>query len=224
MDSKSLLEEFVAIKTQRDILAANLRQKCLALATAKALNATQVKARWVITEVQAQTQRRFQDQVESLVTMAIQSVFSRPFTFHIEFERYRNRLACKTMVKEGDRVYDDPEYDLGGGVLDIVSFAFRVVLWSLQTPRSRAVIVFDEPMKNMGALIDLAGKVFWEISHKLNLQLIIVTHDEKLIEIGDRVFRITHDGTKSQVEIIRGKVEIENVGGAEEKKPRKIAR
>ena len=162
-----------------------------------------IKARWVLTEVQQQTQQRFKDVVESLVTMAIKSVFDRPFKFELEFERKRNQMECHPIVKEivGDqeRIYDNPEDDMGGGILDIISFAFHIVLWSLEKPRSRNVFIMDEPMKNLGKLIVLGGKVLKEISKKLHIQIILVTHDEELLEIADKAFVVTHNGNKSFV-------------------------
>jgi len=199
MTIPEIINEFNQIKAKKELLEGSLSNKKQSLSSFKISYERMVKARWVLTEVAQQTQRRFQDKVEGLVTVAIRSVFDRPFEFHLEFERKRNRMECKPFISEGNKIYDDPEYDVGGGILDIISFAFRIVLWSLQTPRSRNVIVLDEPMKNMGKLIQLGGRVLKEISHKLGLQLIIVTHDEELIEIGDKVFRFAHDGVKSHI-------------------------
>jgi hypothetical protein len=221
MDISLIVKEFAQVKVKKELLETNLVNKVAELGVIKIRNEAQVKARWVLTEVSQQTQRRFQDKVERLLTMAIQTVFDRPFEFKLEFERKRNKMECKPTIIEGDRIYDDPEYDLGGGVLDIISFAFRIVLWSLQNPRSRNVIILDEPMKNMGKLISLGGQVLREISHSLNLQLIIVTHDDELIDIGDRVFQVTHDGIKSHIKCIKGDVEHDTIGDSRQTGSRK---
>lgn len=203
MTIAEITEKYTQLKAKRDLIKADLLNKQAKVAALKSKNDAQIKARWVLTEVAQQTQQRFQEKVDTLVTMAIRSVFDRPFEFHLLFERKRNKMECKPIIREGDRVYDDPEYDLGGGILDVISFAFRIVLWSLQNPRSRNVIILDEPMKNMGKLISLGGQVLKEISHQLNLQLIIVTHDEELVEIGDAMFKITHDGSMSHVGTVK---------------------
>ena len=204
MTVQEVVSEYNEIRVKRDLLKSSIDKKRADLSVLKVKNERQVKARWILTEVSQMTQKRFQTKVETLVTMAIRSVFDRPFEFHLEFERKRNRMECRPIIVETDKgIYDDPEYDLGGGILDIVSFAFRIVLWSLQKPHSRNIIILDEPMKNMGRLISLGGQVLKEISYKLNLQLIIVTHDDGLTEIGDKVFQITHDGTKSSVKVIK---------------------
>jgi ABC-type transporter Mla maintaining outer membrane lipid asymmetry ATPase subunit MlaF len=140
--------------------------------------------------------------------MAIQSVFDRPLKFNLEIERKRNKMECRLVVTETvngqERIYDSLEDDVAGGLIDVISFAARIVLWSLQNPRSRNVMIFDEPMKNMGKLISMGGQVLREISHKLNFQIIIVTHDDALIEIADRSYQVTHDGNKSHLHLVKG--------------------
>jgi len=172
-----------------------------------------VKARWVLSEVAKLTQERFKERVESLVTMAIQSVFERPFGFELIFERKRNKLECKPIVYEmvGNKkvVYEDPKDDVGGSAIDIISFALRIVLWHLEKPSSRNVIILDEPMKNMGRLVGLGGQVLREVSHKLKFQLIIVTHDEELMGIADRVYIVKHNGVHSVVVQKNGDIEIQ---------------
>lgn len=164
------------------------------------------QARWILTEVQKMTQIRFQEKVEKLVTMAIKAVYDRPLGFELIFERKRDKLECRPVIYEiihGEKeYYDDPENDLGGGIIDICSFALRVVLWSMEKPRSRNVIILDEPMKNLGELISLGGQMLREVSHGLKFQLIIITHDPELIEIGDKCWSVEHDGIESHVALI----------------------
>ena len=78
--------------------------------------------------------------------------------------------------------------DEGGGLIDVISFALRVVLHSLETPQSRNVLVLDEPLKWTGKLMSKAGQMIKEISNRLGLQVILVTHEPELSEIADRSF------------------------------------
>jgi DNA repair exonuclease SbcCD ATPase subunit len=209
MTVQEITQEFVEAKARHGLLKQDLDIKLNQILYQKEQVEYMVKARWVLTEVATQTQKRFKEKVETLVTMAIRSVFDRPFQFLLGFERKRNKMECKPEIKElvnGKYRTFDPSEDMGGGMVDIISFALRVVLWSLEKPRSRAVIVFDEPMKNLGKMVSLAGQVLKEISHKLNFQLIIITHEDELIEIADRAYYISHDGNKSHVELVKGEL------------------
>lgn len=163
------------------------------------------KAQWILTEVQKNTQAKFSTKINNLVTMAIKSVYDRPFGFELIFERKRDKMECRPAIYEIvngiKEYYDDPEYELGGGIVDICSLALRVVLWTMENPKSRNIFILDEPGKNLGQLIGLFGQMLREISHKLGFQLIIITHDDALLEIADKSFLVTHDGRESHITI-----------------------
>jgi len=164
-----------------------------------------IKARFILAEVAKLTQTKFTSYVEQLVTMAIKSIFDRPFQFKVDFDLKRNKSECFLRIQEGeDEEPFVPSQELGGGILDIISFALRIVLWSLQNPRSSNTILLDEPFHFLGQLSDKAGSFVREISKKMNLQFIIVTHDENLTPIADRVWKVTHDGKHSVVTQIVG--------------------
>lgn len=173
------------------------------------------KASWVLTEVQKRTQERFKEKIEGLVSLAIKSVYDRPFGFELVFERKRDKMEIRPLIYEivnGQKeYYEDAENELGGGIVDICSFALRVVLWTMEAPRSRNVFILDEPGKNLGALLPLFGQMLREVSHKLNFQLIIITHDDALTEMADRVFVVSHDGRESHVSLMANKKEEKNI-------------
>jgi len=167
-----------------------------------------IKARWTIVEVQKMTQQKFKERMESLVTLAIKSVFDkRNYEFELIFEEKRNQMEVKPVIHEWiDGIkysYDSLEDDFGGGMVDIVSIAMRIVLWSMEQPKSRNVIILDEPGKNLGAMVNLFGKMLREISHKLGFQLIIITHDQEILENGDCAYLVTHDKKIYHVELMR---------------------
>lgn len=146
------------------------------------------------------TQERLKARVDALLTLAISSIFDRPFTFNLEFERKRNRLECTPKIMEGSKEYV-PKEDMGGGIIDITSFAMRVVLWSIENPKVRNLFILDEPMKfvGKGELLNRAGNVLREIADRLNVQLIVVTHESELAQMADTKYIVTHDGN-SKVE------------------------
>lgn len=204
-----ILEAYQKGKNKIEHLTADFDEKEETIEILKQTIETLTKARWTITEVQRLTQERFKHRVESLVTMAIKSVFEgRDFGFELVFEEKRNQMEIRPVVYEmidGVRQdLDDPEFDFGGGLVDVISFAWRIVMWSLENPKSRGVIILDEPMKNMGDLIVLGGEMLKEIAHKLGLQLIIITHEKELIDIADKAYHVKHDGYSSHVKEIQG--------------------
>ena len=201
MATRTLRNKVEAAKGKRDLLTVQLKAKNSEVADLKLYYEDLVKARWVLSEVAKNTQEIFKKRVESLVTMAIRSVFDRPFKFVLNFEQKRNKLEIQPVVIEGEEEYV-PKDDMGGSVLDIIGFALRVVLWSLEKPKSRNIMVLDEPGKWTGKLITRFGKMIKEVSQGLGFQVIMVTHDDSLIEIADRAWHISYDGMKSVVKQI----------------------
>lgn len=159
------------------------------------------KAREVILVVVSTAQQTAKSKIESLVTAAIQSVYDRPFEFELRFKQQRNRSVAAPIIKEGDIEYDAKE-DLGGGMLDIISFALRVVVWSMRDRLTRNFMVFDEPMKfvGTGALMDRAAEFMKRVSLSLGIQFLIITHNQQLAEIGDKVWDFKHEEGRTKVE------------------------
>ena len=196
--NKSIIERFNQIKGKRDLLIEQANSKTDKLNELDVYFERLNKARWVLSEVSKLTQEKFKNRVEKLVTMAIKSVFNRDFEFVLDFQRKRNKLEIEPLVFENGFPYS-PKSDMGGGILDVIGFALRIVLWSLENPKSRNVLILDEPGKWTGSLIIFFGKIIKEISKSLNIQIIMVTHDESLIQIADRAWRVEHNGIKSNV-------------------------
>jgi len=194
-------------QAERHVFQKQLAESIYNITQAKELNENRIKARYVIAEVAKLTQTKFTSYVEQLVTMAIKSIFDRPFQFKVDFDLKRNKSECFLRIQEGeDEEPFVPKDELGGGMLDTISFALRIVLWSLQNPRSSATILLDEPFKFVGQdeLLDRAGAMLKEISQRMNIQFIITTHQPKLTDIADNAWKVEHNGKHSVVTQIVG--------------------
>jgi DNA repair exonuclease SbcCD ATPase subunit len=161
-----------------------------------------IQARWVLADVAKKTQDKFVGYVENLVTMAIQSVYDRKTKFVVRFEMKRNKSECVLLVQDEDGEAYDPKDEDGGGLLDIISIALRVVLWSVERPQSTNVLFLDEPFKFVGRFFPKAVAFLRGISHKLGIQLIVNTHDRDLVDLADRAWVVTNDGRGSTVELL----------------------
>lgn len=161
-----------------------------------------VESRRIISEAARITQLQFKGFVETLVTMAIQTVFpEEQYKFVMEFDLKSNRSEINLLVQQGEKLPYDPTEEQGGGLLDIISFALRVVMWSLEKPRSRPFFCLDEPFRYCGKLTSLAGNMVKEISSKLGIQILMVTHEDALAEIADQCWFVKREkGGQSLVE------------------------
>jgi len=194
-DFRNRLNEAIG---KKNLLEAQKIVKIKNLKCSENLYADLIKARWVIAEVVKLTQERFKQRVESLITMVMRSVFNRDFEFELIMERKRNKLECRPIIKENGYEFD-PKFDRGGGLIDVVSFAFRLVLWNLEKPKSRNVFILDEPFRfiGKGSMLEKIGKMLKELSEKLIFQIIMITHEKQLESIADKVFYVSYDKGKS---------------------------
>ena len=149
------------------------------------------EAQIVIQKVAQLTQEELKIHISNLVTLALESVFDEPYEFEVDFVQRRGQSEADLwFVIDGERI--DPLSASGGGVVDVAAFGLRVSLWSLQKPRSRSIIVLDEPFKYLSSNYQQkAGELLKVISEKLKLQILMISHIEPLVEAADNVIKIS---------------------------------
>jgi DNA repair exonuclease SbcCD ATPase subunit len=165
---------------------------------------TMLKAKSVLVEVQDITLRKYKEIIEGLVTMALNTVFDRPYRFNLTFQKKREIVECHMTVQEGDQEPEYPKDDSGVGLIDMISFALRVVIWGLDRPRKRPIFYLDEPFKALGDGEDLrkATETLSKIAKDLGIQLIINTHSSDIAARADRAWNFVYDGRTTSVSLI----------------------
>ena len=128
-------------------------------------------------------------QIEIVVTRFLQYVFETDMEFKIELQEKSGVPSCEFYVVSR---YDDleiktkPEDSRGGGVVDIVSMALRISFITQMKRRSSGPLILDEPGKHVSNdYIFNLGEFLRELSRSLDMQIIMVTHNEYLKEISD---------------------------------------
>lgn len=146
------------------------------------------KALVIIQTVALDTQKQLQYHVSDITTLAMEAVFENPYSIELDFLERRNKTECDIYFsRNGERCR--PVDSSGGGVVDVASFALRIASWSLQKKKTRSVMFLDEPTKFVSEEYrEKVSAMIKEISEKLNIQFIIVTHDPKLTSYADKVF------------------------------------
>jgi len=146
----------------------------------------QIEARDIMNSIGIIAQDSVKTIIEDLVTKALQTVFDDTYSLVILNQVSRNKPETVLLLKIGDQECPLREDLVGGGVLDVVGFVLRVVLWAFEEKKSRNTIILDEPGKFISKdKLELFGCMIKEISESLNLQFIIITHEEELIEAAD---------------------------------------
>jgi DNA repair exonuclease SbcCD ATPase subunit len=156
------------------------------------------QAQKIIQIVAKQTQDQIILHISSIITMALQSIFDEDYEFKIDFVEKRGKTEAEIyFLKDGKK--NDPLNSSGGGIVDIASLILRISLWSLSN--KTRLLILDEPLKFLSKeYIGKAIKMITELSKKLNLQFIIVTHINEMIDYADKVFGVSIRNRISKIE------------------------
>jgi len=148
------------------------------------------QAREIIREVGLKTQEQLSFHISDITSLALEAVFPNPYELITEFVQRRNKTECDLYFsREGEKV--DPISASGGGAVDVASFALRIAAWSMMSPKTRNVIILDEPLRFLSVdLQEKASMMIKELSDRLGIQFIIITHESTLAEYADKVFNV----------------------------------
>jgi len=159
------------------------------------------KALEIVKLAALKTQEQIQFHISDITSLALSAVFPEPYELVLEFVERRNKTECDLYFKRnGERM--DPLDSSGGGPVDIASFALRIASWSLKQPNGNNTIILDEPFKNLSKEYREQGAMLLqEVSQKLGIQFILVTHMPLLTQYADKVFNVDMKNKISKIRI-----------------------
>ena len=148
------------------------------------------------------TQMQFQRDLSDIVSLALKIVFGEEYSFKIKFIPRRNSTeADLLLIKKGRELL--PLEASGFGLCDVISVALRMSYWKLKnhSQNIRNCIIWDEPLRFLSPdLHELMAEMIKQISSSLGIQLIIVTQNEELKKISDKLFYIKRKNDISEVQ------------------------
>jgi len=157
------------------------------------------KAHEIVKLVGGETQQQLHYHISDITSLALESVFENPYKLILDFVERRGKVECDLLFARDDTIIK-PKRASGFGALDITSLALRVACWSMKSPRTRPVIILDEPFRNLSKKYhEQASKMIKEISDKLGVQFIISTHTPALAYYADKEFKTIKTGKTTKV-------------------------
>lgn len=150
------------------------------------------KARAIIQKVAKETQQQVQMKVSSLATMGMNAVFDDPYEMELQFVERRNKTELDFVFKRNGHEFS-PLDSSGGGAIDVATLTLQICMLSIHFPKKRMILVMDEPLKWLKGkdYPERGAQLIKEISDKLGIQIIMISHDPQLIDSADRIFEIT---------------------------------
>lgn len=194
-----LLNRASKLTGQLEQIQSNVKSKNTEVTTLKNRLIDIEKTQVLLQTTAKETQDGLTVHLEDIVQMALDTCFPDEYKFCIEFELKRGSTVCDMYLQDTTEDKDSgfkihPMQASGGGLVDIISLALRLAVWTLSKPDN--VIVLDEPFKFLSDnLRPMAGGILHKMSRKLGLQIIMVTHDQILMEIADKIFKVRKSKT-----------------------------
>lgn len=161
------------------------------------------EAREILRAVGKKTQELLQYHVGDITSLAMEGIFSEPYNIVIDFVQRRNKTECDIFFEDnkGNRI--DPLTASGCGAVDVAAFALRIASWSMSRPRATPLIILDEPMRFLSVdLQENASTMIKDISDKLGIQFIIITHESTIASYADNIVEV-HKNRKKGVSSIK---------------------
>lgn len=158
------------------------------MAVSTALLHAREKAVAIVQATAKETQDQLKFRIESIVQEALDAVFPG-YVFKVDYETKRDRTEASIYLEQDGEKFH-PLEDNGGGLADVLAFALRLVAWSLG--KTDNVLILDEPAKAVSrSYRPMMMEMLSGLSSQLGLQTIIVTHDAEIVDMADRIFKVT---------------------------------
>lgn len=141
------------------------------------------KAIELVNLIQTSTVGKTKEAFESIVTFALQYIYSPEYSFNFVLDR---RGAMGTLdyniVSPKCKTPHDPLDSEAGGILDVVSLALRVALLDIAQPKCDGPIILDESTKHLSAeFLSRASQFLAVVSERFQKQIILVTHQDEYL-------------------------------------------
>lgn len=156
----------------------------------------------VFSSLLERSQSQMKDKIEALVSYSLSKVFERDLKFHLIFKEARHQLAVEFMlssIETGGQPVRLTE-SRGGGICEVAGFVLRL-LFLLLTKDQRKILILDEPFSWVSEqYMDNLISLIRELSEMSGIQFIVVTHNAKLAEMGDKRYSFALKDGKTHVQ------------------------
>jgi len=195
MEIKEFRQSLERLKGKRDQLLNNIKETESAINKEKREVRNTEDAQMIVQAVAKQTQQELEYHISELVSLALASIYDNPYIFKLYFVSRRGKTEADPLFIRDGKEYK-PGKQTGYGPVEVAAFALRVAIWNIKRPRSRNVLILDEPFASLDSSAQpKIGRLLKTLSEKLNLQIIMTSHNNVLIKEMDRIFETSiHKG------------------------------
>lgn len=188
-------------------LARQYRELESEIAALAAVRVTADRVSGVLASIGSERDAAARAQVEALVTSGLQAIFEENLSFHLVESTARQTpqidFVVRTHLPDGSSFETDVLSARGGGLAAVVGLLLRVVLILLTRAsgkRAPDLLVLDETLAHLSReYLDAAGQFLRTLVDSTGLQILMVTHQQELVDYADVIYRLRLDAQGSTV-------------------------
>lgn len=144
------------------------------------------------------------EKVDKVVTKGLRIIFGERYKSKMEFGISRGQAVINPKVVsevDGEELITSVEGARGGGLVNVVSVLYQVLVLSLVRPKQRQVLFLDEPFRNLSeCYLETTGNFLRQLCEKVDMQIVLITHRPVLTEMADRKYMFTLQRGVTEVE------------------------
>lgn len=177
----------VSLSTETDIIE---KEKKILSEEIESLGVEELEqASKILQTLSASQKLRACELLEGLCTSAIQYSFSPDHEIKVSIKETGKRSVIDVKIMNTLTGYEEDIMDQnGGGVVDIVSTALRLIALQTYEPVIDGPIILDEPTKMVSSeYIPTLAEFLKSAGNDFGRQIILITHNEYLASIADEI-------------------------------------
>lgn len=191
------------VEAKRDFYVKEIDKSCVEMEKAEAKELILKKASSLLQQCSIQLRESMVGSIEETVTWAVKNFLDGDWSFKTHFAQKRSQWECTFQLIDPRGNENDLKYGSGRGMSDVVAFSLFVMFSALFNKNSRLPIVLDEPIPYLGTEVEKTAEravaFLKNITERLNMQIIMITHQTPLVEAGDRAYYFEDISNTSKV-------------------------
>ena len=197
LNSLKLTLQQLTKKNETRLAEKRLMESQLAEANVAALKANDdmmlmEKVQIVLRKASDYARRQAKQHIEEIVSSALTVVFGDGCRFRLDVVERASRVEVDYyLIKDGEeRQLKPPDFNRGGGVVDVISLALRLAVCELE--KVDGILLCDEVGKHVSK--EYAPNVAYflkQYSERFARQILLITHNAELASIGDTGYEVS---------------------------------
>lgn len=139
------------------------------------------------------------EKLDNIVTQGLRLIFGDGYKSKLEFSISRGQATIRPKIVtevNGHELEADIATAHGGGLVNIASVIYQMLVLCLVKPRQRRILFLDEPFRNVSEeYLEPTAEFVRQLKEKLGIQIVLISHRPQMTEIADKVYNFSlHNG------------------------------